>query len=259
MRLYLEYISILLRSQLAHRTSFILLSVAQFFVPFSVFISFTMLFDRFGEIQGFTFFEMAMCYGVVHCSFSLAEAFIRGFDSFSVLIREAEFDRLMVRPRNLVLQVLGTNFEFTRIGRLAQSLIVLSIAINGLSLDWPLWKILLLVMMILSGMVIFSAIFILASTLCFWTVEGTELANLFTDGGRELNQFPLSIYHKSFRQFFTFVVPFGMANYYPLMLVLNREAFSWHYFLAPIYPVLLLVLAIRIWYMGVSKYQSSGS
>lgn len=259
MRLYLHYISILLKSQLVHRTSFILLSVAQFFVPFSVFFSFTMLFDRFGNIQGYSFYEMAMCYGVVHCSFSIAEAFVRGFDSFSGLIREAEFDRLMVRPRNLVLQVLGTQFEFTRIGRLLQSLIVLAIAVSGLEITWALWKIGLLILMIFSGVVVFAAIFIMASTLCFWTVEGTEFANLFTDGGRELGQFPLSIYSKSFRMFFTFVIPFGMTNYLPMMLILDRSPFNWSSAVAPFYAFILLVIAIKIWYFGVSKYQSSGS
>lgn len=259
MKLYFNYLAMLFRSQLIYRTSFILLSIGQFFIPFTVFISFTMLFQRFGTIGGYSFFEMALCYSLIHGSFSLAEAFFRGFDSFSNLIREAEFDRLLLRPQNLVVQVLGTQFEFTRIGRLAQSVVVLIIALSGLSIHWALWKVLLMILMVLSGMAIFAGVYFLASTLCFWTVQSTELANIFTDGGREMGQFPLSIYHKNFRQFFTFVVPFGMTNYYPLLLVLDRVAFNWFYVLAPLYAFLFMVLSLGLWYKGVEKYQSTGS
>lgn len=259
MRLYMQYLKMLLKSEMTYKTSFVMLSIGQFFVPFSVFIGFYMLFERFGTVKGYSFFEMALCYGVIHCSFAASESIVRGFDSFSILIREAGFDRLLLRPRNLVLQVLGSRFEFSRVGRLAQSFVVLGIAITGLEFPWVWWKVLLLAMMILSGMAIFSGIFILVSTMCFWTIQGTELANIFTDGGRELSQFPLDIYKSLFRKFFTFVVPFGMANYYPLMVVLGRKSPEWYFILTPLYGVLFLIPCVLIWYQGVKRYQSTGS
>lgn len=259
MGLYFKYLKMLFKSEMVHRSSFILLSVGQFFVPFSTFIGFYMLFERFGTIKGYTFYEMALCYGIIHCAYATGESLARGFDSFSNLIREAGFDRLLLRPRNLVLQVLGTRFEFSRLGRLIQSFIVLGIAIIGLDLHWYWWKIILLVLMIASGVAIFCGIFILVSTMCFWTVQGTELANIFTDGGRELAQFPLNIYQSAFRLFFTFVIPFGMANYYPLMVLLGRSSPKWYFVMAPIYGILFLVPCVLIWYQGVSRYQSTGS
>ena len=48
----------------------------------------------------------------------------------------------------------------------------------------------------------FTGIFILAATLCFWTIQGLEVANIFTDGGREMAQYPLIIYQKWVTVFF---------------------------------------------------------
>ena len=63
------------------------------------------MFQRFHEVKGFTYSEVLICYALVLVEFSLAEMFARGFDSFSGMVRHAEFDRVLVRPRNEVLQM----------------------------------------------------------------------------------------------------------------------------------------------------------
>lgn len=258
MGLLIQYMKIHLKAQLQYRTAFVLITIGQFFVPFSVFYGFYLVFDQFGGIPGWTFFEVAMCFAVAHFAFSLSEGFIRGFDLFSQLIVSGDFDRLLLRPRNLALQVIGSKFDFSRMGRLVQSLLILLIALKGLPLTWTPTKILTLVGMILGSTVTFSGIFILVATLCFWTVNGLEVANLFTDGGRELNQFPLSVYEKKFRQFFTFVIPFGLTNYYPMLYLLDKGA-PWYYALLPGSGILFLCVCLSVWYRGVKRYQSTGS
>ena len=79
-----------------------------------------------------------------------------------------------------------------------------------------------MVFMVASGVMIFTGIFILAATLCFWTIQGLEIANIFTDGGREMAQYPLNIYQKWVTVFFTFVIPFGCVNYLPMLYILDR-------------------------------------
>jgi len=260
MKLWLKYVSILIKSQLQYRTSFIFICVGQFFIPFTVFISVYFLFDRFSSVKDYTFYEVALCYSVIHFGFSISECFARGFDMFSGLIRDAGFDRLMLRPRNLILQVTGSSFELNRIGRFLQSAIVMAIALFGLDLTWTPVKILLLFCMVLSSSLVFSGIFILTSTLCFWTVQSIEVVNIFTDGGRELSQFPLDIYKREFALFFTFIIPLGMTNYIPLMYILDRvPQLSILYVLAPLYGAAFIVPCVFIWYCGVRRYKSTGS
>lgn len=245
-------------SQMAYRTSFLLLSIGQFFVPFLIFISMVLLFQKFDQLMGWTLYEVALCYAVIHMSFSLSECFARGFDSFSSMVRKGTFDRVLVRPRSTLIQVLGSSFEFTRIGRLMQALIVLAISLTHLQLDWSIYRLLLLIGMVISGVVVFSGIFMLGATLCFWTVEGIEVVNVFTDGGREMAQYPLGIYRTVIKRFFTFIIPFGAVNYYPMLYLLDKSD-RFYYSLAPILGCLFILPCMAIWQFGVKHYKSTGS
>jgi ABC-2 type transport system permease protein len=260
MRLYTRYIKILLKEQMQHRISFWLLSFGQFFIPFSVFAAMYFLFERFGSIKGWTLYEVALCYSVIHIAFSISECCARGFDVFSGLVVRGEFDRILLRPRGTVLQVLGSRFEFTRVGRLMQGVAVLMLAVSNLSIQWDITKVATLVLMMVSGIFVFTGIFILAATLCFWTIQGIEVANIFTDGGREMSQYPLSIYKKWVTRFFTFIIPFGCVSYLPLMFVLNKvEGSSLLFMLIPLYGVLFIIPCLLIWRFGVRHYHSTGS
>ncbi|XID95494.1 ABC transporter permease [Paenibacillaceae bacterium WGS1546] len=260
MKLFGKYILILFKSQMQYRTSFWLLSFGQFFIPFSVFAGLYILFDRFGQIQGWDFFEVALVFGVIHMAFAVAECFARGFDMFSELIVTGGFDRLLVRPRSTVLQVLGSKFEFTRVGRLLQSAVVLGWAISRVDADWTPLKAVTLLLMIASGVAIFAGIFVLMATMCFWTVQGLEVGNIFTDGGREMAQYPLDIYQKWVTRFFTYVIPFGCVNYLPLQYILGKtDGNGFLYMLAPLAGCLFIVPCLLVWSFGVRRYRSTGS
>lgn len=260
MTLYFKYLSILFKSQLQYRTSFWLLSFGQFLVPFTVFAGLYFMFERFGQLQGWTFFEVALCFGIIHMAFSLSECFARGFDAFSGLVRRGEFDRLLVRPRSTVLQVLGSQFEFTRVGRMLQSLIVLGWALYRLPVEWNAAKVTTLILMIACGVFIFAGIYILMATMCFWTIQGLEIANILTDGGREMAQYPLNIYERWVKIFFTYIIPFGCVNYLPLLYILGKQdGNEWFYMLLPLAGVLFLLPCLAIWHIGVRHYRSTGS
>jgi ABC-2 type transport system permease protein len=243
-----------------YRTSFWLLSFGQFFIPFTVFAGLYFLFERFGQIKGWDFFEVALCFAVIHLAFATSECFARGYDAFSSLVVNGEFDRLLVRPRSTVVQVLGSKFEFTRFGRLLQSVIVLGWALMNLSIEWSVIKAVTLCLMVISGVLIFTGIYILAATMCFWTIQGIEVVNIFTDGGREIAQYPLNIYQKWITKFFTFVIPFGTVNYLPLMYILGRtEGNDILHMLTPLMGSLFILPCLLVWHFGVRHYRSTGS
>lgn len=243
-----------------YRTSFWLLTSGQFLIPLSIFAGLYFLFERFGQIKGWDFFEVALCFAIIHMAFAISECFARGFDSFSNLVVKGDFDRLLLRPRSTFLQVLGSNFEFTRFGRLLQSVLVLGWALGNISTEWTLLKGLTLVLMITSGVFIFTGIFMLAATLSFWTIQGLEVANIFTDGGREMAQYPLNIYHKWVTRFFTYVIPFGCVNYLPLLYILDKTTGNdLLYSLSPIAGMLFILPCLLVWNIGVKHYRSTGS
>lgn len=257
-KLYFHYISIIIRSMMQYKTSLFLTTLGQFLVSFNVFIGITFMFSRFHEVEGFTYSEVLICYAVILLEFSLAELFVRGFDSFSGMVRNAEFDRVLVRPRSEVLQVLGSKFELTRLGRSFQAVVVFIYGIMTADIAWNPLKVLTVVFMLVGGIAVFSGLFVIYAGFCFFTLEGLEFMNILTDGAREYGKYPVSVYGKRMLQFCTFVVPYALIQYYPLLYILGRSDKVWYIFL-PLAASLFLIPCYLFWRIGVRHYKSSGS
>ncbi|MCM1283626.1 MAG: ABC-2 family transporter protein [Muribaculaceae bacterium] len=257
-RLYGHYVSINVRSMMQYKTSFFLTVLGQFFVSFNVFLGIYFLFQRFQSVKGYTYNEVLLCFSIVLMELSLAEMFARGFDAFSGMVREGSFDLVMVRPRNEILQVLGSKFELTRIGRMLQSIVMFAYAVCHCGVAWTLPKVVTILFMLLGGTAVFSGLFLVNAALCFFTLEGLEIMSVFTDGAREFGKYPLEVYGRSLLVFATFVVPYALIQYYPLLYILGRTE-SIVYALLPLCAIAFLLPCWLLWSFGVRHYQSSGS
>lgn len=262
-RLYLRYIGISFRSQMQYRASFVMQSVGHFLITGIEFLGIWALFDRFRSLQGWTLPEVALFYGVVNVAFAIADATSRGFDTFSGMVKRGDFDRLLLRPRSTALQLAGQELTLRRVGRFTQGLVVLLWAASVLDIPWSPAKTALAIAAILGGVCLFFGLIILQATLAFWTTETLEIMNTVTYGGVETAQYPLAIYRRWFRRFFTFIVPLACINYFPVLAILGRpdpldipRLLQWT---APAVGVAFLAMALQIWKIGVRHYHSTGS
>ena len=244
--------------------SFLLTSAGVFASTSVDFIATWALFARFRQVGGWRFGEVALFYAVIGVSFALADALTRGFDIFGdQFVRTGDFDRLLVRPRSTVVQLLGYELRATRVGRLAQALVVGYIAtrLTSVAWGWMAWATLLFA--VAGGMALFSGILVLQATLAFWTVESLEIANTLTYGGVEAAQYPLDLYARWFRNFLVFVVPLGCVSYFPVAAVLgkaDRTGLPAQLLqLTPALGFVFLGVALLIWRYGVRHYTSTGS
>ena len=257
-RLYLHYVSIQVRSMMQYKTSLILSIIGQFIGSFQVFLGIFVMFQRFSRVEGFTYSQVLLCYGIVLMEFSLAEMFARGFDMFSGLVRSGEFDRILVRPQNEILQVLGSRFELTRLGRMIQAVVMFFYGIWASGITWNFAKVLTIIFMLIGGIAVFSGLFLIYAALCFFTMDGLEFMNVFTDGAREFGKYPMAVYGKKALLFATVIIPYAWIQYYPLLYLLGRET-SFLFMLMPLGACWFLVPAWLLWRYGVRNYQSSGS
>jgi len=261
--LYFRLIRFSVRSQMQYRLSFCIQVAGQFIVTVCDFLAIWALLTRFGHIRGWTLHEICFFYGTASTMFALADGISRGFDQFGPLVRTGEFDRLLLRPRSTVLQLLGYELTLRRVGRLSQGLCVLTLGMVWLPWTVTVPNILLLAWAILGGMCLFLGILIIQATVCFWTVESIEMMNAVTYGAVTTAQYPLSIYHDWLRKFFLYVVPLACVAFFPVLVVLGREeefgcsvVQAW---IAPLAGPVFLIVALRIWKFGVGKYCSTGT
>ncbi len=258
LHLYGHYISINVRSMMQYKSSFILTTIGHFLVSFNVFLGIYFMFQRFHTVKGFTYPEVLLCFSIIILEFALAEMYARGFDTFSGMVRRGEFDRVLVRPRNEILQVLGNKFEFTRIGRILQAVVLFVYGIVKSGVTWSLLKVIAAVFMIIGGVALFTGLFIIYASICFFTLEGLEVMNIFTDGAKELGKYPIGIYGKKMLIATTFIIPYALVQYYPLLYILGKSTQVFYVFV-PLFALLFLLPCYLFWRFGVRHYKSSGS
>jgi len=256
--LYAHYISLNVRSAMQYKASLLLTMMGQFLVSFSTFLGIHFMFQRFHSVKGYNYEEVLVCFAIVLLQFSIAEMFARGFDMFSGIVRRGEFDRVLIRPRSLILQVLGAKFELTRIGRMMQALVIFLWAMNRGAVEWTGGRIAALLMMLAGGAVLFSALFLIYAAFCFYTLEGLEFMNILTDGGREYGKYPIDVYGKDLFKFCTYVIPYTLIQYYPLQYLLGRSD-NPLLALCPLGAGVFLMAAYGFWRVGLKRYTSTGS
>ncbi|HKI75341.1 MAG TPA: ABC-2 family transporter protein [Pseudomonadales bacterium] len=254
-----------IRAQMQYKASFIMLSGAQFFSTGIEIAGIWALFTRFGRLEYWNVAEVCFFYGTVNVAFSIADALATGFDQFGNLyVKTGNFDRLLLRPRSVLLQLMGHELALRRIGRFLQGLAVLGWAAHTLGLHMDLWRVMLFVVTIAGSVCFFMGLFIMGATICFWSTESLELMNTLTYGGVQSAQYPFSIYEAWFRKFFTFVVPLACISYFPVVAILGVDdplgTSRVFQVMAPGTGLLFLWLMVVIFkWAGVRHYTSTGS
>lgn len=258
MKLYFKYVGMLLKSQMQYKASFIMTTLGQFLVSFTAFLGVYFMFSRFHSINGFAFSEILICFSIMLMAFSITECFVRGFDMFPRLIQSGNLDRILVRPRNEIFQVLTSNIDFSRIGRLLQSILMLAYAVPTSGIVWTFDKVITVILMLVGGIIVFASLFVLYAGLSFFTIEGLEFMNIFTDGSREFGKYPLSIYGEGILKFFTYVIPIALFQYYPFLYLIGRSNNIGLIFL-PLIGFVFMIPCYCFFKFGLRKYKSTGS
>jgi ABC-2 type transport system permease protein len=246
-----------------YRASLALFAFGHFVLTGVEFLALWSLFERFGNLKGWSLAEVALLYGMANIAFALAESAARGFDVFDQMVKSGAFDRLLLRPLGTAFQVGAQELQLMRIGRFAQGAAVTAWAVASLDLVWSPAKAVLIAVSVLSGACIFSGLFILQATLAFWTTESLEIVNTVTYGGVETAQYPISIYRVWFRRFFTWVIPLAAMNYFPVVAVTGKPdplgTPGWLVWISPLFGFLFLLVCLRVWRFGEKRYRSTGS
>jgi ABC-2 type transport system permease protein len=264
LQLYLRLIIMQIRAQAQYKLNLTLDISTYFGVTALEFIALLFYFAAFHSLLGWNVGEVALLASVMSFGFGLAELIGAGVDNFSEIIKRGEFDRVLLRPVGIVTQIIGSDFRLRRLGRLTQGILGFVIALHLLpDLHWTIGKIIVLGLGIASGTVIFISVLFLSATICFWTVETTELTNSLYYGAREMLSYPITLYNQGLQRFFLFVVPAAFGSYVPVSYVLGKPLpfglSSTIAFLSPLTALIFSIVAGLIWRTGVNHYQSTGS
>lgn len=258
MKIYLKFLEIHFKSQLQYKISFFLIILSQFINTFFDFLGLQFLFSNFYNFKDFNRSEVILCFAIILLAFSIANFISTGLSEFEYTISNGDFDRILLRPKGTLLLVLSSKLDFSQIGSVIQSTLILIYAFFVCEFAWSFDKIFLVFSMIISGVFIFLNLFILYASLCFFTIQGLGVINIFTYGGVEFGKYPISIYGKNVLKFFTYVVPIALVQYYPLLYLTEKDQSLINFF-SPSISFLFCIPILYFWKLGIKNYKSVGA
>jgi ABC-2 type transport system permease protein len=252
-----------IRSSLAYPASFAVMLVSGALITAIDFVAVVLMFSHIKSFGGFGLGEMAVLYGTASMTLGIADLVTGSIERIGQRIRTGELDVWLIRPVPALLQAAADNFALRRIGRPLQAGFVLVLGLRAIDLDWTVAKGIVLVLSVVTGSVIFGAIFVLGAAFQFVSIDAAEVSNSFTYGGQQLTQYPLPVFGREIVRAVTFVVPLAFVNYYPVLFVLGKPAPlglpSWIGLLAPVVAAMMTALASLAWRGGLRRYRSTGS
>ena len=258
MSLLFDYMKVHFKIKMQYKASFICTVLAQLIlVVFELFVL-KSVFDKFNLLDKYNKYELYFNFSVVWVGYSLAQFIGRGFDKFSNLVRDGSFDLLLIRPRHLFLQIIGSDMNYEKISRILSTLFLFIYSSTKIIVDFNILKLFVLISILLGSFMMIMSVFIIGASVSFYTIQGIEFINIFTDGTKQLGQYPMGIFNKIVRIVFTFVIPLTLVSFYPIEYLTGRQTFIGYAFL-PLLSIIYIIPALLLFKIGLRKYKSSGS
>jgi ABC-2 type transport system permease protein len=263
LRIYAHLVAASIRSDAQYRVSFVLYLLAQALVAGFDLAVVLVLFANTGALAGWTAEEVVLLFGLTGMSFGLGDVLVSEVELAGRHIQAGTFDKFLIRPAGPLIQLCATEFALRRLGRVLQPLAVLAVVLPRLDVDWDPARVLLVPVAVVSGATIFGALWVMTSSISFWTIGSREVANAFTYGGNHLSQYPIDVLGGWLRHLVVFVVPVAFVSYLPAAWLLGKPPVlalpSWTGLTSPVVAAGLALVARAVWHTAIRHYRSTGS
>lgn len=113
---------------------------------------------------------------------------------------------------------------------------------------------------IINGVYVFTAILFSVSCISFWTMKSKSILYSTNEIQESVQHYPISIFNKAFKFIVTVLLPYGLVNYYPSLILLNKVNVHWVYvIMIALVDMIYGVIGAFLWRRGLKRYNGSGS
>jgi ABC-2 type transport system permease protein len=260
---YLQILGSRVRSQLAYPVSFGLDVVGQALAQAGELVVILAVFAQVESLGGFSRDEVLLIYAFSGIAFGLADLAVGQLDELPRWIRTGELDVLLARPLGVLPQLVTSDLQLRRLGRVAVGVVVLVAVLAQGQVEPTALNALLVLVTPLIGATITSSIWVATCAVSFWVVEGRELANAFTYGSTLTTAYPITVFGPWLRRLLCYAVPSAFVAYFPTLALLDRpDPLGLPHALryaSPLVAVAAVAVAALVWRTAVRHYQGTGS
>ncbi len=263
LRIYGSYIKLFLKARMEYRFTFFSGVFANFFCYFVTYLTFWVITRQFTNIDGWSFEDMTLLYGLNLFSYSVAGVlFWYTVFHLDQEITSGKLDSYLIRPMGLIKQMICHRFGDTFLGQIAVTLIFMIAALGNISYRLTVFSYLYLIFAVIGGVLIQAAAMITLGSLSFWTLRSGKIADLLYYELRTFVHYPLSIFPQFIRIMLTYILPWAIINYYPSLIILDKVTTTEELvigLLSPVIGVALFLISLLIFNLGLKRYNGSGS
>ncbi len=248
---FLAHIKISIRSTVSLRESFLLQS---FFMLISnlIFFSFWgIYFSNFSSLKGWTLSDIACLYGIVNGAYGIFSVFLGGSRYLARMIFEGDLDSLLLKPKNLLLQIIGSKSVSSGWGDIVSSVVFLSF-----SGYLTLYNLPYLFFFILTACIIITSFSIMMGSLSFWVEDSHTLSKQLFEFLLTFSNYPKSIYVGAAKVFLLTIIPSGFIGFVPIETIKNQSLTGVIYVF--VFTLIYSYCSYKVFYFGL-RYYSSGN
>lgn len=263
LKLAAYYFSQALKARLAYRLDFLAECLAALAADITGFIGVVIIFQNTPALGEWTRPQAFFIYGLAMLVRSLFGVFAPAFWHFaSRYIMDGEFDRLLVRPVDPLLQLFLENVTFQRIPSAVAGFIIVWYAGLKLQFSWGPLDVVLLVAFSIGGTLLLLGLFLGINTTSFWFEDRVGLTppvyNLMAFG-----RYPITIFNPTLQFILSFIIPFAFMAFYPATHFLRPSSadneFALYCYLSPLVGLAVFAGGYAVWTVGIRSYRSTGS
>lgn len=256
--LYFEFLKQNIKTMLEYKSDFVIgvisTLITQFYGIFFVWV----IFENIKVIHGWTFYEITFVYGLLTLAKGLDMFFFDNLHALGIeYVKEGKFDIFMIRPLSPLFQLISSYTQQDGIGLLILGSIVVSKSLAELKIHFGPVDVMLLIIFVISGAAIISAINLIFATTGFKTMN-SHVVMSSVNAFQEFAFYPIAIYPKFIGFVLTWIFPYAFASFYPADYFLNKE-YGVLSVLTPVIAVILWIIALKVWRWGLRNYESTGS
>lgn len=261
-RIYRALMGAAIRSELQYRTNLIMQTIGGVAFQSIGFAFIWVVVDRFGAIGGWSLGEIAFLYGLRMTAHGLWTVPFSQLVYVESVIRNAEFDRYLVRPISPFIQLICRRIMFQTLGDLVGGVALLTYAATLVSVAWSPLAVCYLVLAVAGGALVEVSVNMTVTSLAFRFTRIYALRLFVDDIFNTFGSYPMTILPTATRFGLTFVLPLAFVAYFPASVLLHRTGqlslpaqLAW---CAPAVGIALFVCAHKFWMRQIRHYSSSG-
>lgn len=258
LRIYRKILVQDIKSKMSYRADFIISMIGMLATNILQAVGFWLVFQKFPSVQGWTYNEMLFLYGFSLLAATPAQCLFDNNWSLRHHVYTGDFIKYCFRPINLFFYYMSEVFDIKGLGQFAFGVVAVVYSWNKLGLTVSVLSILLFLVAVISASLFVVAILNIAASACFWIINSFFALSL-SNTIRDFAKYPITIFGKLLRAFFTFVIPVAFMAYYPSLVVTRPDEINWIVWSTPAFGVLFFYISYKIWMKGAMSYNGTGS